>query len=127
MAGTHKVRAKRIVNFYLRHKSKGKKFPVNHFVLEGESFSSVYQIIQRYEDRGTVQRKSGNGRPPKIMTPKNVKRLVKMFDHKDDSSERKAAKKFKCSQPFIEEQNQHKSESKTKIAPIFRRTNKSCS
>jgi hypothetical protein len=35
------------------------------------------------------------------MTTKNVKKLEKIFDHKDDMSQRKAVKKFNCSQPFI--------------------------
>jgi hypothetical protein len=43
-----------------------------------------------------------------------VKKLEKMFDYKDDISQRKATNKFKCSQPFIYQKLRNKTNIKVR-------------
>ena len=91
MKEKQKVRRKRVYSFYLKNRSKGKKFTVDHF----------YTIIRRAKNDSGHQRVPGSGRIAKIMTKKNIQKLKTMFDHKDGVSQTQAARKFKCSQVYI--------------------------
>ncbi|RNA32566.1 WD repeat-containing 64-like [Brachionus plicatilis] len=56
--------------------------------------STVYRILKR-------KRKQGSGQTPKKMTKLQLKKLKKAFDHKDNISQRQAAKKFDISQQMV--------------------------
>ena len=43
----------------------------------------------------------GSGRIAKKMTKNNIRRLEAMFNHHHGVSQRQAARKFNCSQPYI--------------------------
>lgn len=101
MASKQEILRKRVYNFYFKHFQVGKRFTVDHFVQEGESRSTIFDILQRYENGLPPERASGSGRKAKIFTKKKVVQLQKMFDHKDGVSTRKAAQKFNCSQAMI--------------------------
>ena len=55
--------------------------------------------VKRAENDSGHERVRGSGRLAKKMTKKNIERL--MFDHHDCISTRQAARKFKCTQPYI--------------------------
>ena len=57
-----------IVQFYNDHLTQSKAFTVQHFVAEGVSKRTVYNILKNLEDRGNVERMKGSGRPANIMT-----------------------------------------------------------
>jgi len=78
-----------------------KKDIVHHFILEGIPKATIYRIIARSEDGRSMMQGKGQGRPAKIMTKENLKKLKIMFDGTDRQSQRKAASKFGCTQPYI--------------------------
>ena len=87
--------------FHEKYCDKPKTFTLYHFAAEGVPCSTLFDILKRKEDGISSERQSGSGRPAKIMTKSGIKRLVKLFDHKCGISQRKAARKMKCSLPFI--------------------------
>ena len=52
---------KRVADFLALHSNETKSFVVNHFVSEGESKSTIYNIISTFKKRGSVDRKPGSG------------------------------------------------------------------
>jgi transposase len=62
---------------------------------------SVYRWIKQVKDKGTLERKISSGRPVKIATTVNIRKLKKMFNHRSGRSQRAAARKFGCTQPYI--------------------------
>ena len=92
---------KRIYEFYLKNRSKGKKFTVDHFEVEKIPKRTIYRIIKRAENDSGHERVKGSGRIAKKMNITNIKRLQGMFGHHDGVSQRQAARKLKCSEPFI--------------------------
>lgn len=97
MSSKQEVVRERIVNFYNKFQDSGKKFTVDHFVLEGVPKRTIYNILKRPQ----VIRKSGSGKKAKIMTQKGLKTLERMFNNKDGVSQYYAAKKFDCTQQYI--------------------------
>ncbi|RNA33024.1 hypothetical protein BpHYR1_025530 [Brachionus plicatilis] len=65
-----------------------------------EYASTVYRILKRSE-YFPPERKKGSGQTPKKMTKLQLNKLKKAFDHKDNISQRKAAKKFDISQKIV--------------------------
>ena len=63
--------------------------------------STLYDVLRRYDQRGTINRKPGGGRKAKIMTPINIRRLAALFNNNDKVSLRDAARKFKCHYTYI--------------------------
>lgn len=132
----YETRRKRVYEFFLEHRSKGKTFTVEHFQAEKMPKRTIYRIIEQAENESGHKRAEGSGRPPVIMTKTNIKRLKASFDHKDTISQRQAARKFQCSQQFISQTLKNKSsiitrkkmkipkrtdEQKAKIRPRCRR------
>ena len=68
--------------------------------MEGESRSTIYDILHRKKSEKPAERKVGSGRPAKKMNGKAVKRLVNSINHKDGVSQRRLAQVFKFSQPI---------------------------
>ncbi|KAL4467972.1 hypothetical protein ABPG72_021753 [Tetrahymena utriculariae] len=91
----------RVYKFYQNHKEKGKVYTVKHFMDEGEKRSTIYDIISREQSGLGAQRVIGSGRIAKKMPIKKVKNLQKLFNHKDNISQRQAANKFQCHQSYI--------------------------
>ena len=96
------MKLRKCVNwFYFHHKSRGKNFTFFHFKNEGVVRSTIYSIIQRVESGKSAERVVGSGWKAKTMTKMNIKVLKSLFDHSDKLSQRQAARKFGCSQPFV--------------------------
>ena len=92
---------KHVYEFYNAHKTKGKKLIVDHFLVEFVPKSTIYDIIRRAENGFDYQQAPGQGSKAKKMKPCKVKRLLSKFDHNDKISQRQAAQKFGCSQPYV--------------------------
>src|ERR1700678_3953359 len=101
MRSKQETQRERVYNYYLEHRSDGKTATGDHFKGEKISQSTIYNIIQRAEDEPGHERVNGSGRIAKKMDKKNIRRLKAMFDHKDGVSQRKAARKFGCTQQYI--------------------------
>ena len=92
---------KRVYAFIDLNLDAEKKFIANHFIMEKESKSTIYDIIKRKENGIQAERQVGSGRPAKKMNKKAVKRLIGRINHRDGVSQRRLAKIFDCSQPHI--------------------------
>ena len=92
---------KRVYEFYLANRARGKKFTVDHFSAENIAKMTIYDIIKRAENESGHQRVTGSGHKATVMTKKNIEKLRIMFDHKDNISQRQAARKFGCTHPHI--------------------------
>lgn len=101
MSSKQEARRKQIYEFYLDNRSEGKKYTIDHFRAAKIPRQTISDIIKRAENDSGHERVRGSGRKAKIMTKTNIKRLKTMFDHRDGVSTRQAARKFKCSQPYI--------------------------
>lgn len=101
MSSKQEARRKRVYDFYLANRPKGKKFTLAHFKAENMPRQTISDIIQRAENDSGHQRVQGSGRVAKKMTKNNIKRLKTMFDHRDGVSQRQAARKFGCTQQHI--------------------------
>ena len=64
---------KRVVQFHVDSADRNLK------LTKAKGRKTIYRIIRRFEGTGEVSRKSGSGRPLKIMTPKNLERLKNML------------------------------------------------
>jgi transposase len=64
--------------------------------------TTIYNIMRRYDKRGTTDRKVGSGKKAKIMTKKNIWRLKREFENNDKISLRNAARKYKCHYTYIQ-------------------------
>jgi hypothetical protein len=53
---------KRVYEFYLENKARGKQFTLDHFSAENIPQSTIYRIIKRAENESGHQRKLGGGR-----------------------------------------------------------------
>jgi len=73
----------------------------SHFKKEGLYPSTIFRLIRRHEEGLPMKTKPRSGRPPKIMDKKGIKRLNNMMDGNDKISQRVAASKFNCSQPYV--------------------------
>lgn len=91
----------RVYSYCESHWNNGKKSIANHFIAEKHSKRTIYHYIQCWEKRLPLERKKGSGRIAKIMTPKNIKQLVKMVDNRSGVSTRQLGRKFKCDQSHI--------------------------
>lgn len=67
---------------------------------KGVARSTIYRIISRYDKGIGATRRVRKSVPPK-MPAQRVKRLKAYFNHKDGVSQRKAARKFGISQPYV--------------------------
>lgn len=91
----------RVYRFYLANRSKGKKFTLDHFLLEKIPKRTIYRIIERAERDSGHERVRGSGRKAQIMTRKGIRRLQGLFNNKSGISQRQAARKFGCSQSYV--------------------------
>ena len=91
----------RVYNFVQNNPDIAKKDIVAHFLAENEPKSTIYSHIKSYENGLTSERKLGSGRPVKISTTANIKRVIKMMDHKHGISQRKVARRLGCHQSTV--------------------------
>ena len=78
-----------------------KNFVAYHFMMEGHSKSTIYDIIKRKENAIQAVKQVENSRRAKKMNQKAVKRLTCRLNPKDGISQRSLAKIFKVSPSYI--------------------------
>ena len=76
----------RVAQFYQNHRELGKKYTVKHFVAEGISKSTVYNVLKRIDDGETLERRPGSGRKAKKMTQSKINNVKRDLEHKVGSS-----------------------------------------
>ncbi len=91
----------RVYLYYDKNRALGKKMIVDHFVNEGSSKSTIYDILRRFDSGGSVLDKKSSGRPPKIFTNQAKSILKCLFNNKSGVSQRKLARRFNCSQTLV--------------------------
>jgi transposase len=101
MSSMESARRLRIVQFFEKNRGKGKVATVQHFLEEGVSRRTTYNVIKQYEEHGTCDRKSGSGHKPLIMTAKVVKSVKKNLLSTRPPSTRALARTLGCSQPHV--------------------------
>ena len=62
MASKQEQQRQRVYNFYLKHRAKGKRFTIDHFLLENVSQSTIYRVIDSAEKESGHARVQGSGR-----------------------------------------------------------------
>jgi DNA-binding MarR family transcriptional regulator len=95
---TKYTEAKKILyNFCKKNKNLEKNEIVKHFATLGFAKRSIY----RWLNCKSIERKKGSGRKAKIATKSNINKIKNAFNHRSGCSQRKAARKFGCSQSYI--------------------------
>ena len=82
-----------IGKFYIENWMKGKVYTIKHFKAMNIPKSTIYRVLQRYEEGTGSKRKSGSGRPAIKMTPTKKRMLIKEATHEVGATQRKLAKK----------------------------------
>jgi hypothetical protein len=88
------VLAKRIVHYYENIAGRDRKKTRQHFVDENIRRTTINRILDRYEERGTIEFRKNCGRPRDVSTPKVLKAVKRIFDSDPEISERVAADKL---------------------------------
>lgn len=118
MAGKKALRSA-IFQFYQIHKTKGKKYIVDHFKDHGYTKCHIYKLIKTFESTGTDQMKNSKTGRKRKLSKSDAKKLKKAVNNKTGVSQRKLARKFKVCQKTVsnEIKNQDVSYLKRKRAP----------
>ena len=110
-----------IGKFYMENWMQGKVYTIKHFKAMNIPKSTIYRVLQRYEEGTGSKRKSGSGRPAIKMTNTKKRMLIKEATHKVGATQRKLAKKYDISVAMVNnilKKNQIKY-SKRKTAPKY--------
>ena len=98
MASQQEVLRTRVLRFKETHT---KKETADHFIDEGVPRSTIYSIISNYEKTGTIKRKPGSGRPPRIMTNYRKAGLRRKSNNKADISSKQIAREYGCDDSYV--------------------------
>ena len=79
-----------IVEFYKLHHDKGKLYTYSHWKNSSVSRKTIYRIMSRFDEDGTIERKKGSGRPSNI-SKADERKIKKMLNNKTGMSQRKIA------------------------------------
>jgi transposase len=97
------LKEKRILvkNFFEKNKANGKAFTVKYFQKLGISRRTVYNIISLAEKGASFSRKVGSGRKSWKINKSKILKIAKSVDGKTGISQRKIARKYNISQPYV--------------------------
>ena len=97
---SEKQRRDVIVDYYLRHPGTSLSQVAAYFKELGIAQRTVYDIINRYDERQTTERASGSGRPPEKINNADKARICNAaILH--SKSQRQIASTFGISQPYV--------------------------
>lgn len=91
----------RVAQYHESRACGNKLLTAKHFMEEGISKSTIYNIIKTFEERQSTVRKVGSGRPAKILTPKVLDNIKKKIDNSDDLSFNQVAKQLNCHRTHV--------------------------
>ncbi len=80
--------------FYEKNRQKGKPFTVRHFIEMGLRRRSIYNIINRIENKIPSKRSNGSGRKAIKMNHKKIESLINGFDGKKGVSQKRIAQNY---------------------------------
>ena len=83
-----------ITTFYDRNRARGKSYTVSHFNKMGVQRKTIFRILQRWENPGTTDRKTGSGGHNKIMKGNKIRSLRTTAINRLGVSTRKLSKKY---------------------------------
>ena len=104
MASNSEETQKRIVHFLNRRmgtRADWEMLTADNFTAEGIPKSTIYNIIEEYLARGSVECQISSGRLAQKMNTLNKQRLKGMMDHKTVLSQRAPASTLFCDQSYI--------------------------
>jgi transposase len=101
MASNEDTLRTRVYKFYSDNIHSGKIQTVRHFMAEGVSRRTIYDILHRYDNNLPASRQSGSGGSNARVTGRKLTTLKRLFDHKDGISQRQAAQRLECCQKTI--------------------------
>jgi transposase len=101
MASKQENTRNRVVTFYLKHKLLGLIHTVKHFIAEGISKRTIYNIISTYKKRSNAKRSVESGRHSRVKTKQKVKQLYRLMNHKNSTSISAVARIFNCDRNII--------------------------
>ncbi len=102
------ILATRVVHFYSNMCGKNKVLTYKHFMAEGINYTTIRNIILRYEERGTAITKSPPGAKPKPQNLNLKERIKKVIEKNRSISCRNAALKLHISKSHYNEIKVHK-------------------
>ena len=100
-AASLSLRRNVIGQFYMEHWDKGKTFTYKHFKKMKVPKATVYRILRQCDEGIPMTRKAGSGRPAKIMTPNQCRRLHADMKEKIGASQSRAARKYGVTQQYV--------------------------
>lgn len=92
---------KNLENFIKKNKNFDRKQVFKQFSNLGAPKRSLNRWLERLEIGGSLNRKSGSGRPTKIATNPNIKTILNKFNHRSGCSQRRVAKQLNTSQQYV--------------------------
>ena len=102
LAGQKQAVVRSVVGkFYHENREMSKSQVANFFKKLGIKERRTYYILANIEERGYMLRKTGSGRPKKIMTPAKEKKLEEMSNHQSGISQRVMGGKLGCTQQYV--------------------------
>ena len=78
-----------------------RSFTAKHFIAQGIAKTTIYRVMKRYEQEGSVVRATVSGRRATKMTREKMAQLRRSVDHKTDISQMSLAVRFGCTQGYI--------------------------
>ena len=91
----------RVYEFIEMNQSMEKLQIWEHYKLENAAKATIYRHISSWQQNKPVGRKIGTGRPTKIATKANIRKISKMFNNRSGCSQKKASRKIGCTQQYI--------------------------
>lgn len=89
-------RAEVIIDFFRAHNFE-RKVTFDHFKEQGVSYSTVRNVLNRFNSDGRVQFKTKTGRPRTVLTKNNIKKIETQFYKSPSTSVRKITAKINIS------------------------------
>ena len=90
-----------IGKLYIENWMNGKVYIIKHFKAINIPKSTIYRVLQRFEEGTGSKRKCSSGRPAIKMTPTKKRMLIKEATHKVGATQLKLAKKYYISVAMV--------------------------
>src|SRR5690348_15244738 len=110
------AKAKMICHYYETVAKRNRSAVYKHFTAAGTSKATICRILNRYEEKGSIEYSWKGGRKPSVSTHRNVKRLEKLLEKAPDMSMRTAAGKMDVSKSAVQRMKADKLGMKTYVA-----------
>ena len=96
-----RLQVAQFIEIWKSQRDDWRSFTAKHFIAQGIAKTTIYRIMKRYEQEGSVVRATGSGRRATKMTREKMAQLRRSVDHKTGISQRSLAVRFGCTQGYI--------------------------